>query len=133
MEFPPSYSNIRWPRTKKLQKRESLIWLVWLRENFIDKIPSGWAFRVMNQSWSPNVSELLPDSMGLTFLGSCKSRLTSYFSLGDFGLGNSDFGNPLTFVIKQTLYLQKVEAPKVTLGILFWILIEHYVQVWGKN
>ena len=37
-----------------------------------------------------------------------------------------------TFVIKQTFYLQKVEAPKVTFGILFWILNEHSVQVWEK-
>ena len=33
-----------------------------------------------------------------------------------------------TFVTKWTFYLQKVEAPKVTLGILFWILNEHSVQ-----
>ena len=32
-------------------------------------------------------------------------------------------------VIKWTIYLQKVEAPKVTLGILFLILNEHSVQV----
>ena len=29
--------------------------------------------------------------------------------------------------------MQKVEAPKVTLGILFWIVNEHSVQVWEKN
>ena len=42
----------------------------------------------------------------------------------------------ITFVrpIKQTFYLQKVETPKVTLGILFWILNEHCVQIWrGKK
>ena len=38
-----------------------------------------------------------------------------------------------TFVINQTFYLQKVEAPKITLGILFWILNEHSVQVWEKK
>ena len=27
----------------------------------------------------------------------------------------------ITLVIKQMFYLQKVEAPKITLGILFWI------------
>ena len=37
------------------------------------------------------------------------------------------------FLIKWTFYLQKVEAPKVTLGVLFWILNEHSVQVWEKN
>ena len=38
-----------------------------------------------------------------------------------------------TFVIKQTFYLQEVEPPKVTLGILLWILNEHSVQVWGPG
>ena len=37
-----------------------------------------------------------------------------------------------TFVMKQTFYLQKVQAPKVTLGILFGILNEHSVQVSEK-
>ena len=37
-----------------------------------------------------------------------------------------------TFVMKQTFYLQKVEAPKVTLDILFGILSEHSVQVSEK-
>ena len=35
--------------------------------------------------------------------------------------------------IKETFYLQKVEAPKVTLGILFWILYKHSVQVWAEK
>ena len=35
--------------------------------------------------------------------------------------------------IKWTFYFQKVEAPKVTLGILFWILNEHSVQVSEKK
>ena len=38
-----------------------------------------------------------------------------------------------TFVIKQTFYLQTIKAPKVTLGILFWILNEHSVQIWEKK
>ena len=38
-----------------------------------------------------------------------------------------------TLVIKPTFYLQNVEAAKVTLGILFWIINEHSVQVWEKN
>ena len=29
--------------------------------------------------------------------------------------------------------MQKVEGLKVTLGILFWIPNEHYVQVWEKK
>ena len=35
----------------------------------------------------------------------------------------------ITFVIKQTFI---IEDPKVTLGILFWILNDHSVQVWEK-
>ena len=34
---------------------------------------------------------------------------------------------------KTDFYLRKVEVPKVTLSILFWILNEHSVQVWERN
>ena len=34
------------------------------------------------------------------------------------------------FVIKRTFYLQKGEAPKVTLGVLFWIVNETSVQIY---
>ena len=36
------------------------------------------------------------------------------------------------FVIKRTFYLQKVEAPKVPLGILFSIVNENSVQICEK-
>ena len=30
-------------------------------------------------------------------------------------------------------FLQKFEASKVTFGILFWLLSDHFVQIWEKN
>ena len=39
----------------------------------------------------------------------------------------------VTFVIKRTFYLQNVKVPKVTLGIPWWILNEHSMQLWGKK
>ena len=40
----------------------------------------------------------------------------------------------ITFVIKWTFYLQKVEAPKVTLlGILSWIVNENSEQICEKK
>ena len=42
-----------------------------------------------------------------------------------------------TLIIKRTLYMQKFEAPKVTvlvtLGILFWTPIKHFVEVWKQT
>ena len=35
--------------------------------------------------------------------------------------------------MKHTFYLQEIEAPKVTIGMLFWTLNEHSVQVWEKK
>ena len=47
----------------------------------------------------------------------------------EISIGNIPNSNNYTLVIKQTFKLQKFEAPILTLGVLFRVLNEHYVQV----
>ena len=41
--------------------------------------------------------------------------------------------SPAHLFYKTDFYLQKVEDPKVTVGMLLWIIDEHSLQVWEKR
>ena len=121
--------SVRKPHTSEIRAAHPYLKKSWVPP------PPGINTQYLNKSVNISLTSVSCQASFSSDLIACKSHLTnSKMKVShDLDQNNAKFCILNTLVIKQTFYLQKVEAPKVTLGILFWILNKHSVQVPRKK